>query len=123
VTSACALIVRQSGKRGTLSLLENLFDKRCRIDGREQAATLEIVADNRGDIPPGIAFRRPAGQEIRQCDRHRLHVALIDIDVENGARRTRTYGRQRTRTNQHAATAYFEKELSVTRFHCLAGRS
>ena len=37
-----------------------------------------------------VAFRRSAGQEIRQRDRHRLHVALVDIDVENGARRTRT---------------------------------
>src|SRR5262245_62963947 len=81
---------------------------------RKQAAALEIAGDDRGDVSPGVAFRRPAGQEVRQRNLHRPHVALVDGNVENGPRRTRAGSRQRTGANQQTATAYFGERSTVS---------
>ena len=82
VTRACALMARQSGKRGTCVGIGDLLDERRRIDRREQARALEIVGDDAGDIAPDLAVGG-AADKIRQRDRQRLDVALRDVDAQN----------------------------------------
>ena len=72
VTSACALIARQSGKRGTASKLVIFSMIGGRIDRREQAGAAQVRGDDLRDVARDVGVARRAADEIRQRDRHRL---------------------------------------------------
>ena len=76
VTSACALITRQSAKARHRVGVGDLLDEGLRVDRREQAAALQIVGDDAGDVARDLGFGRRAGDEIGQRDRHRLQDCL-----------------------------------------------
>ena len=60
-----------------------------RIDRREKAAALQIAGDDSGNVVRDVGFGRCAGQEVGQRDRHRLHVALRDVDTNRRGDRAR----------------------------------
>src|SRR5262249_15861706 len=119
VTSASALIARQSGNFGTLSLLVIFSMNAAGLIGANRPLRwrlLVITAVTFRPLSPSARppVRRPAGQEARQGSRLEPHVALVDVDVENGPRRTRAGSRQRPGANQHTATAYFGERSIVS---------
>ena len=79
VTSAWALITRQSAKRGVSSgPIDRLHEGR-RIERQEQAGALEVGGDDAGDVGAELGVLAGA-DEIRQRDRQRLDVAARHVD-------------------------------------------
>ena len=91
VTSACALICRQSGKRGCIEI-GDLLDIGRLIDRREQARALQVGGDDLGDAARHGGIGQPRRREIRQRDRHRLDIASVMVIL--GAAPTRDHDRQ-----------------------------
>ena len=60
--------------------VDDALDVGGRVDRREQAGTFEVVGDDLRDATRGFAIARSAADEIRQRDRHGLHVAGGDFD-------------------------------------------
>ena len=89
VTSACALMTRQSAKRGTASELVIFSVKACGLIGANSPLRWRLLAMICGDVVRGVGFGRRAGQKIGQRDRHRLHVALGHVEPHDRARRAR----------------------------------
>ena len=117
VTSACALIARQSGKRGTLSMLVIFSMIGRRIDRREQAAALQIVGDDLRDVARGVGIARRAADEIRHRDRHRLHIALRDVELEHcaapGEGEQQRARRRRRRSRRRRVSQNGETEANI----------
>jgi len=61
----------------------DLLDECGLVDRGEQAAALEICRDDLRDAARGFAIGRAAGEEIRQRDRDRLDVALVEIEAQH----------------------------------------
>src|SRR6266566_1498627 len=59
------------------------------VDRREQAGAFEVVGDDLRDPTRGFAIARSAADEIRQRDRHWLHVAGGDFYSHRGGRGAR----------------------------------
>jgi len=83
VTSAWALMARQSGKRGDTSILTIRSMKAAGSIGANQTAAPQIGVDDLADIARILAIARRAGDEIRQRDRQRLHIALRDVEMQH----------------------------------------
>ncbi len=94
VTSACALIARQSAKVRDRFRIGDALDEGRRIDRRKQAGAAQIVGDDAGHIARDVAIGRRPPRKSGQRDRHRLHVALRHVELEHGLRRAQTRGDQ-----------------------------
>ena len=78
----------------------DLLDVGRRVDRREQAERRRLVAMTCVTLRAMSRLGRRAADEIRHRDRHRLDVALRDVDAEHGARRrgrSAASGRRRRR--------------------------
>ncbi len=69
-----------------------LFDIGGRIDRREQAGAAQVVGDDAGDVARHLGIRSGAAGEIRQGDRHRLNIALGDVEFQHRLSGTNTGG-------------------------------
>ncbi len=67
--------------------VDDLFDEGGRIDRREQPAALEVGGDDLGDVARHLDVALRPADEIRHRDRHRLDIALRDVDAQNRERR------------------------------------
>ena len=72
----------------------DFFDVGGRIDRREQPTAAEIVGDHLGDGTCRVGVARRARNEIRDGDRHRLHVALGHVETHGRPRRDDPQARQ-----------------------------
>ena len=84
------------------------LDEGLRIDRREQPAALEIVGDDGGDVVGGFALAGRARQEIRHRNRHRLDIALGDVEAQHRVGRTGRERGKRTSANAGEQTAAIE---------------
>ena len=64
----------------------DLLDVGRRIDRREQAGAAQVGGDDLRDAARGFGVARRAADEIRDRDRHRLHVALRDVEPQSARR-------------------------------------
>ena len=82
--SACALMMRQSWKRGRTVMPPGSMMKGGGIDGAEQARALQIASNHPGDLAAERGVRLIRASEIDERDGERLHVAARDIHAELG---------------------------------------
>ena len=85
----------------------DFFKKGRRIDRREQAAALEVAGDDLRNALRGFVVAGRAAEKIRDRDRHRLDVALRDVDGDRGSTRwrERKTGQRGTAERERVAAA------------------
>ena len=95
----------------------DLFDEGGGIDRREQAAALEIRGDDLGNAARRFAVGRTAGEEIRQRDRQRLDIALVEVEAQHRARRPAdsSRGSAKRRPPRRAPSACAPRRRSTAR--------
>ena len=86
LTSAWALITRQSAKRGMVRSESGVWMKAFLSIGLNRPGALEIGRDHAGDIGARLRVIGLLAVEIGDGDRHRLHRRLGDVDAKLGPR-------------------------------------
>ena len=110
VTSACALICAPVGKARDGVDGGDPLQVGGLIDRREQSGTLQVRRDDLRHVARGGRDRAVATPtKVRQRDRHRLHVALGDVELEHRrrlrARQCRQARRRRAAAQRHQPAA------------------
>ena len=86
VTRPCALITRQSGKRGRASMFWIFSMNAFGIDRLKQARAPKIVGDDAGEIARELRVAAGDPSGIRDRDRKRLNRSLRDVELQHRLR-------------------------------------